>query len=190
MAQTTDKLGFLDDLRRRNDTNRQLVQTEFVPLGQAARSTQPEPNEWCVDQCFQHLVLTLESFLPQVVEALKRTEGANSAPEFKRSWFARRKIYRQLYNPSNKVRTLPQMTPSEHYYPDIFQRFLAQKEHVSTLLEQAAQANLQTRCWFLKVVPINLGDYLEQFVMHDELHVDQAQRALAAYRQSTLSAPD
>jgi hypothetical protein len=190
MSQTIAKHDFLNDLRTRNDKIRHLVQAEFVPLDRAARSTQPEPNEWCVDQCFQHLVLTFESFLPQAVGALKRRDGADSAQVFKRSWLARRNLYRQLFNPSKKVKTRPKMTSSEHYYPDVFERFLAQKEHMSAMLEDAAYADLQTRCWYLKVAPINLGDYLEQFVMHDELHIDQAQRALAAYRQSMTSASD
>jgi hypothetical protein len=75
MSQTIAKHDFLNDLRTRNNNVRDLVQAEFVPLDQAARSTQPEPNEWCVDQCFQHLVLAFESFLPQAVGALKRRDG-------------------------------------------------------------------------------------------------------------------
>jgi hypothetical protein len=52
------------------------------------------------------------------------------------------------------------------------------------MIEQAVQADLQTKCWFFKGLPIryNLGDYLNFFVSHDELHIDQAQRVLAAYR--------
>lgn len=114
MSQTTTKQDFLNDLCARNDKIRQMVQTDFMPLSQAARSSQPEPNEWCVDQCFQHL---------------------------------------------------------------------AQKEQLSVMLDDAVNTDLQARCWFYYVIPVNFGDYLEQFVMHDELHIDQAQRALAAYRQ-------
>ena len=161
-----------------------------MPLDQAARSTQPEPNEWCVDQCFQHLVLAFESFLPQAVEALKSREGTGSAKMFKPSWLASRNFYRQLFDPSKKVKTQPKVTPSEYFYPDVFERFLAQKEQMSAMLDQASDVDLQQRRWYFKVAPVNLGDYLEQFVMHDELHIDQAQRALATYRQSIKPAHD
>lgn len=186
MSQTIRKQDFLDNLCKRNDKIRQLVQTEFVPLEQAARSSQPEPNEWCVDQCFQHLVLAFEMFLPQTVQALKRENGVDSAEVFEPSWLARRNFYRQLFNPSKKVKTRPQVTPSEYYYPDVFERFLAQKERFSAMLDDAFSADLQVRCWYFNIIPCNLGDYLEQFVMHDELHIDQAQRALTAYRQNVV----
>lgn len=185
MTITTTKQDFLNDLLARNDKTRQLVLTDFMPISQSARSSQPAPNEWCVDQCFQHLVLAFEMFLPQADKALEKGRGVESAEVFKPSWLARRKFYRQLYSPSMKVKTRPAVTPSEYYYPEVFEQFLAQKEHLSAMLDEAVYADLQTRCWYYSFIPVNLGDYLEQFVMHDELHIDQAQRALAAYRQST-----
>jgi hypothetical protein len=184
MAITTTKQDFLNDLRARNDKNRQLVLADFMPLSQAARSSQPAPKEWCVDQCFQHLVLAFEMFLPQAVIKMEKGKGAESGGVFKPSWIASRNFYRQLYSPSMKVKTRPAVMPSEYYYPDVFDQFLAQKEHLSAMLDDAVNADLQTRCWYYSVIPVNLGDYLEQFVMHDELHIDQAQRALAAYRQN------
>ena len=190
MAQTTTKQDFLNDLRARNDKTRQLVQTDFMPLSQAARSSQPAPNEWCVDQCFQHLVLAFNMFLPQAVKKLEKGKGAESDGVFKPSWLARRTFYRQLYSPSMKVKTRPAVTPSEYYYPDVFDQFLAQKEQLSVMLEDAVNTDLQSRCWFYNLIPVNLGDYLEQFVMHDELHIDQAQRALAAYHQSITESDD
>jgi hypothetical protein len=125
-------------------------------------------------------------FLPQAVKKLEKGKGAESAEVFKPSWMACRTFYRQLYSPSMKVKTRPAVTPSEYYYPEVFNQFLAQKERMSAMLDDAASADLQTRCWFLNIFPINLGDYLEQFIMHDELHIDQAQRALAAYHQSRM----
>ena len=190
MSQITTKRDFLNDLRVRNDKIRQLVQTDFMPLSQSARSSQPEPNEWCVDQCFQHLVLAFEMFLPEAIKTLENAKGAESAEVFNPSWLARRTFYRQLFSPSKKVKTRPAVIPSEYYYPDVFDQFLAQKERLSAMLENAVYADLQVRCWYYSVIPVNLGDYLEQFVMHDELHIDQAQRALAAYRQSRVESGD
>jgi hypothetical protein len=184
MSKTINKNDFLEDLRRRNDKIRHLVQTDFTILDRAARSSQPEPNEWCVDQCFQHLVLAFEMYLPQAIKGLEKGKITDSTEVFKPSWLARRNFYKQLFNPSMKVKTRPQVTPSEHYYADVFERFMAQKEHMEAMLDEASTSDLQVRCWYFKIAPVNLGDYLEQFVMHDELHIDQAQRALAVYRQS------
>jgi hypothetical protein len=190
MSNTISKQEFLTDLQARNEMTRQIVQEEFVALDKAARSAQPGSGEWCVDQCFYHLVLTFDAFLPQVNNALQHTNGRGSSEVFKRSWFTSRNFYRRLFNPSVKAKTLPAITPSEHFYPDVFKRFLAQKEQMSAMLDKAPSVDLQARCWYLKFAPINLGDYFEQFVMHDELHIDQARRALSAYRQSLAAKPN
>jgi hypothetical protein len=182
MTQTIIKSEFLDDLKVRNQDIREIVQTQFIPLDQVARTTQPAPGEWCVDQCFEHLVITFDSFLPQVTQGLYRGIGTIPVERFKPSWFASLTPYRNLFNPKQKTKTLPYMTPSEHYYPEVFERFLAQKDRLSNMLDEATEADLQVRCWYLKFAPINLGDYFELYVLHDELHIDQAQRALAAYR--------
>jgi len=187
MTHTFSKQAFLDEVRRHNTANLELVQATFVPLDQPARSTQPEPGEWCVDQCFQHLVLAFDMHLNHVMPALERDEGMDSAETFTRSWLARQNIYRKQYDPSMKIKTRPKVTPSDHFYPDVFAQFAAQKERLFGMLDQAQPADLQQRCWFLGFVPINLGDYLEMFVLHDALHIDQAQRALAAYRQHSAS---
>ncbi len=184
MSPTIERSEFLGDLHARNDLIRYQVEKEFMPLEPAARSAQPAPGEWCVDQCFQHLFLAFELNLTQVLRALDRPPPAELPPLFKPSWVARQALYRRGFDPRTRIKTLPIVTPSDHYYPDVFERFLAQKARMSDLLVQAAKADLQQRCWYLKVLPINVGDYLEQFVLHDELHVDQAQRALAAYQES------
>ena len=68
MLQTKTKQDFLNDLRARNEKIRKLVQTDFMPLSQAARSWQPEPNELGVDQCFQHLFLAQKERLSAMLD--------------------------------------------------------------------------------------------------------------------------
>jgi hypothetical protein len=183
MTHSFAKHAFLDELCRHNAANLELVQATFAPLNRPARSAQPEPGEWCVDQCFQHLVLAFELHLTHVMPVLERDEGIDSVETFTRSWLARRNFYRKQYDPNTKTKTRRQVMPSDHFYPDVYSQFAAQKERISAMLDQARRAGLQQRCWFLGFAPINLGDYLEMFVLHDALHINQAQRALAAYRQ-------
>ena len=63
MSRTTNNQDFLNDLSARNDKIRQLVETDFVPLSQAARSSQPEPSEWCVDQAQRALAAYRQSIM-------------------------------------------------------------------------------------------------------------------------------
>jgi hypothetical protein len=183
MQHSFPKQAFLDDLLARNKANLELVQETFAPLDRAARSAQPEPGEWCVDQCLQHLALSFEMHLTHILPVLERDRSRDAAETFTRSWLARRNFYQKAFNPRTKTKTMDAVNPSDHYYPDVYTQYAAQKKRAATLLERASQNNLQKSCWFLRMVPINLGDYLELLVRHDELHIDQAQRALAAYRQ-------
>ena len=187
MQHAIPKQAFLDDLLARNSANRALVQKTFAPLDRAARSAQPRPGEWCVDQCIQHLVLAFELHLPMMAPERAQHSKNDSAETFTRSWMARRKLYTKQFSPLTKVKTLPKTTPSEHYYPDVYAKYTAQNQRFAQIVEQARQVDLQQRRWFLRISPINLGDYLEMFVGHDELHIDQAQRALAAYRQVAVA---
>jgi len=183
MQHSFPKQAFLDDLLARNASNLELVQTIFAPLDRDARTAQPEPGEWCVDQCLQHLVLSFDMHLTHILPVLARDKSEDAAETFTRSWLARRSFYQKEFNPRTKTRTQDAVNPSDFYYPDVYTKYATQKGRAATLLERARRANIQRRCWFAGRAPINLGDFLEVLVRHDELHVDQAQRALAAYRQ-------
>lgn len=180
--QSIPKQEYLADLEARNLHNRQVVETVFVSLSQAQRSLQPEQGEWSVDQCFSHLVVVFEWLSPNFTSALNKPEPSNSDGSFRHSWLAGR-FFQKQFDPQSSFPTLKSKNPAVVYSPEILTRWLAQQERLSTMIEQAAQADLQTMCGIIKWIPLryNLGDYLEFFVAHDELHIDQAQRALATY---------
>jgi hypothetical protein len=127
-------------------------------------------------------------YVHNTTAALNKPEPANANGMFRPSWWARRTLEWQ-FNPELKISTLKRTNPTAAYSPDVLPRFLAQQDRLSTMIEQAAQADLQTMCWFFKGLPIryNLGDYLNFLVSHDELHMDQAQRALAVYEQQAAT---
>jgi len=182
MLQPMPKHQYLAELQARIRHNRQIVEATFVALDRVQRSWQPAPHEWSVDQCFQHLILAFERFVSNTTTALNIPDPTNSDGIFRQSWWARRFIEKQ-FDPKTKASTMKSNNPKATYSPDVFPRWLAQQGRLSAMIEQASQADLQTMCWFIKGLPIryNLGDYLNFFVSHDELHIDQAQRALAAY---------
>jgi hypothetical protein len=178
------KQDFLEDLQSRNSQNRQIVETVFLPLDQDQRGWQPAPNEWSVDQCFQHLILAFVKFSPNTTAALDKPESPNADGFFKSTWMARR-LFPQFFDPQANTKTLKPFNPEISRSPELFTRFLAQQDRLSTMLDRADHADLQTMCWYFKLPPIrfNLGDMLYNFVSHDELHIGQAQRVLDAHAQ-------
>lgn len=181
MIKQMPKQAYLAALQERNRHNRQVVESVFLPLDRVQRSWQPAPGEWSVDQCFQHLILAFEFWSRNIIAALDKPAPANADGIYRPSWWARRLIEWQ-FDPTNRLSTLNRFNPKARYSPDVFTRFPAQQDRLGAMIEKAAGADLQTMCWFVKPLPIrnNLGDYLNFFVSHDELHIHQAQRVLEA----------
>lgn len=184
MIQPIPKQAYLADLQARNQRNRAVVESVFLPLDEAQRSWQPAPGEWSVDQCFQHLIIAFEWLSPNFIPALNKPEPAGSDGIYRPSWLARR-FHEKQFDPQSKYKTLQANNPTAVYSPQILTRWLAQQAHLAEMIEQAAQADLQTKCRVLKWLPLryNLGDYLNFYVSHDELHIDQAKRVLESYGQ-------
>jgi len=183
MLQPMPKQEYLTKLQARNRHNREVVETIFAPLDEAQRSWQPILNEWSVDQCFQHLIIAFEWLSPNFIPALNKPEISDSDGIYRPSWLIRR--FPKQFNPQSKYKTLKANNPTAVYSAKILARWLVQQARLAHMIEQAAHANLQTKCRVIKWLPIryNLGDYLNFYVSHDELHIDQAQRVLTAYGQ-------
>lgn len=184
MIQPMPREEYLADLQARNRRNREVVETTFLPLNRAQRSAQPAPGEWSVDQCFQHLVVAFEWLSPNFIPALDKPEPPDADGIFRPSWLARRFMEKQ-FDPKSDMKTLNANNPKAVYKAEILTHWLDQQARLEAIIEQAFSADLQTMCRVVKGIPIrySLGDYLKSYVAHDELHIDQAQRALAAYEQ-------
>ena len=183
MLQPMPKQEYLTKLQARNLHNREVVESVFLPLDEAQRSWQSAPNEWSVDQCFQHLVIAFEWLSPNFIPALNQPEPADSDGIYSPSWLARR-FHEKQFDPQSEYKTLKANNPTAVYDPEILTRWLTQQARLADMIEQAAYADLQTKCQVLKWLPLryNLGDYLNFYVSHDELHIDQAKRVVAAYK--------
>lgn len=191
MLKPTPKEVYLADLQARNRHNREVVETTFVPLSMAEREWQPAANEWSVDQCFQHLVIAFQWLSPNFTAALNKPEPPDSDGIFRPSWLARR-FHEKQFDPESKYKTRKANNPTTAYSPGILTRWMAQQEHLEVMIEQAARADLQTMCRIIKFVPIryNVGDYLNFYVSHDELHISQAQRVVATFRKTQAASGD
>ena len=186
MLKSMPKQEYLADLQARNRRNREIVEATFVPLNEAQRSWQPASTEWGVDQCFQHLVDSFNHFEPNTRAALDTPESAHSDGIFRPSWLTS-KTMPATFAPTSSLRTLPRFNPAQtSSHPEALAHWLAQNERLEGMIEQAARADLQTKCWYFKgLYRFRLGEFLYFFVSHDELHIDQAQRVLMAYGQDT-----
>lgn len=191
MAGAMRKEEFLADLKQRHADNRQTVETVFLALDQEARSWQPAPGEWSVDQCFQHLILSFEMLSPNTTDALNKPERSRADGTFKSTWLARW-AFPRVFNPDNKTKTKDEVNPQSPYSAEVLHQYLAQHDRLGAMIDQGAQADLQAMCWFSKFPPVrfNLGDMLNNFVLHDALHINQAERSLQGYGEHQSMSAD
>jgi len=192
MLHPVPKQAYLAELQARIEQNRWMVETVFMPLDQEARSRQPAPDEWSVDQCFQHLIVAFEGLSPNFIPALDKPESADSGGIFRPSFWPRR-LNSIMFDPQKKFPTSKRYNPAETsektFYCNVLDQSLTRLDQLSKIVERAAQADLQTKCWFL-FLRYNLGDILNYLVSHDELHIGQARRALETYKQEKKATND
>lgn len=181
MLQPMPKQEFLAQLQARNLHNRELVEEIFLPLNEAQRSAQPASGEWSADQCFQHLHLAFEYLSPKFIAVLDIPEPDDFDGIFRPSWFARHFMERR-FDPKEKGKTLKRNSPMAVYKAETLTNWLEQQTQLEAMIARAYSADLQAMNWFL-IARYTLGDFLNHLVSHDELHIDQARRALNAYEQ-------
>ena len=181
MAKPIAKAVFIAELQAQISENQTAVQQTFQPLSPTLLSQRPQPAEWSVLECVDHLNLTHEYYWPRVEQAIAEpvlaVAAANDA--YKPSFWGR--IYMHFaFNPKYSFPTADEITPSTAPTAVVLDLYLAKQVALLQLL-----ADIQLFDWRKTAVSIergikfNLGDCLRILVYHDRLHLGQARRALA-----------
>lgn len=176
MTRVTKNSAFFHDLRTRVDENRTEVIATFQPLTDAQLNWTPSPKEWDILQCFDHLNLTHDYYAPKITAALANPAAGDDA--YKPSFWGR--IYMFFaFNPRFSFPAADALTPAQQPTRAVLDGYLTRLAALTSMLGRAEQVNLKaTRVPIERSVRFNLGDCLKVVIYHDELHINQAQRAL------------
>ncbi len=153
----------------------------FQPLPPAQLQWQPAENEWNILQCFAHLNLTHDYYTPKIETALSAARPAPVPDRYGPSFWGRIYMY-FAFNPRYSFSTAKEMMPDTAVDPTVFSTYLAKQEMLLDYLERSADLNLKTNVPIATAVNFNLGDCLKILAYHDALHIDQANRVLAAWQ--------
>ena len=166
------------------DTN---IQTRDLVRGlsDAQRLWRPDPKSWGIAHCFDHLIVTGNLYHPRIRMALKLESMADHPSDatlkgtFARSWFGRAFLWFAGPTSRVRIRTFRIFRPQKAPDPRAPEAFLKQQEELKELLEYSAEADLQT----VRIVSpqtrfltLRLGECLEMLVLHQQRHLQQAQR--------------
>jgi hypothetical protein len=173
------KADLFADLRSRIEAHVAVVTAVFLPLSDEQLTRQPDPKEWNILQCFDHLNLTHAYYRPKIEAALVQPRPAKAqAGLYKPSFWGR--IYMHFaFNPKYSFPTVEEMTPETAVTRQTLYLYLQKQTELLQTLDQTGGVDLRrTPIPIAKGVKFNLGDVLKILVYHDELHIGQAEGVL------------
>lgn len=150
-------------------------------------SRQPGPGSWSALECLEHLNLYADFYIPQIARSIQQSNTRPEA-EFNSGWlgnyFAESMMPKQQLN---RMKTFANKNPlNAPLDKEVITRFIAGQHQLLQLLEQAGQVSLnkvKISTSIASFIRIRLGDTLRFVIYHNQRHLLQAQRALAAAQQ-------
>lgn len=166
---------------------RAIAKTQFDPLSLGLLNQRPAPTGWSILECLEHLNRYSRYYQPALGQALASATGAPTPlAEVAYSWLGRKSV--EMMRPANtrKQATLRRMNPlGSRLGREVLAEFDQHQAHLLKILTQAQTANLNHKAVpveFFRLLKLRLGEALEFVVVHEERHVQQAQRVQAGLR--------
>ena len=177
---------FLAQLTAAVKSLRTTAITEFASLPTTLLNQRPAPASWSILECLEHLNLYSRYYNAALARALPPPHPAPLAPyELSYSWVGRKSV--ALMNPANakKSTTLTRMNPlgCSLDSSSVLTEF---DQHQARLLELLAQAygtdlnRATVPVEFFRLLKLRLGEAMEFVVVHQQRHLQQAQRVRAS----------
>jgi hypothetical protein len=150
-------------------------------LSQEQLNWHPEPGAWSVGQCFEHLCITNEVYLPAIASSLAG-KPLSAVQDIKPGWFGRWFInnYVEPSPQTKRVRAPKRVAPGVRVESSVLDRFCRSNRGARELVRQAREFDVN-RIWFrnpfIPVLRFTVGTGFEIVVGHERRHLLQAERA-------------
>ncbi|MBE2221946.1 MAG: DinB family protein, partial [Anaerolineae bacterium] len=162
-------------------------QAVFQSLSDEQLNWQPDPKEWSILQCFDHLNLTHAYYRPKIEAALQNPVKAKPDEDMYKPSFWGRIYMHFAFNPKYSFAAQGEMVPETARLElaetavsrQVLETYLNKQTELLQTLDQCADVDLRhTPIPIATGVKFNLGDVLKVLVYHDELHFGQARGVL------------
>ena len=153
----------------------------------------PSPESWSANECFHHLNLTFQSYLPSIHKGIHQFNGQPSS-QYTSGFFGDRMI--RAMAPSKgtipdrkKTKTFKKVNP-EHQLTFIetpIDTFLVYLSEFNSVIRQLTDLNLEkvkVKSLVGNIIKFKLGDALQIVHVHNQRHLIQAKNALTSGTQS------
>lgn len=181
-AMTTSQ--FLAELTAAVEALRATARTEFAPLPLALLNQRSAPASWSILECLEHLNRYGRYYVPALARALQRLHPAPVGPtEVQYSWLGRKSVAMMRPTTAKKSTTLSRMNPlGSPLDGHVLSEFDRHQARLLDLLARAHGADLNRAAVpveFFRLLKLRLGEALEFVVVHQQRHLQQAQRVRA-----------
>ena len=154
----------------------------------------PTPNSWSANECFHHLNLTFQSYLPSIQKGKHKFKGSPSI-EY-RSGFIGDRMIRGMA-PSldgtiperRRTKTFKKVNPDHQitFVAPPIDVFLAYNHEFKAIIDQIYELNLEkikVKSLVGNIIKFKLGDALQVVHVHNRRHIIQAKNALKSISKS------
>ena len=166
----------------------EIVKIEFESLDQKLFNTIPAPKKWSVAECIQHLNITLNIYIPQMVLAVQnKNQYFGQKENFRHSFIGKMAVKSMTPKENNeipmKMKTFKILKPDlfEYSKQEVFDRFFSFQKDIISIIDGCDQMSLEKPKIVTAAGPIlkmGFGDALHFMVAHNQRHILQAQNVL------------
>ncbi|RIV23699.1 DinB family protein [Fibrisoma montanum] len=176
------------------NTVRQTIDYEFGSLSAAELLLRPDPAQWSIAECLEHLNTYSRYYVPRIALAIRDGEQRQrlATPTFDSSWLGDYFV-RMMEPPAEgktgaRYKAAAKHRPASNLNPETVRlECIQQQEHLWDLLQQAQHVDigrLKIPISLTRWIRLSLGDVLRFVVVHEQRHLLQAQRVLHTFQVS------
>jgi hypothetical protein len=166
---------------------KEISSRDFSILSDVQFNWKPLPDKWSIAECFRHILLIYENYLPLASTVVEKSEpdfSVNSV--FKSGLLGKYLINTVKIREDNSIKKImkcpARLSPMQNRDINgevLLNRFKEQTDSAIVLLEKSKNINLASAKAGLPFFPyfrLRLGDFMSYFVYHVERHIVQAQK--------------
>lgn len=158
----------------------------FTSLSIDELNRRNSPNSWSILECLEHLNRYGDFYLPEIDTQLNKAQVSNNEL-FSSGWLGNYFALSMLPGENgklNKMKTFKSMNPIHtRLGVDVISKFEDQQKQMLELLTRAQRVDLskvKTSISISKWIKLRLGDTFRVVVYHNQRHIKQASKVLAA----------